>query len=78
MPHKDVAGNAKSPLKSLVARTGFEPVISALKGQRVSRVHHRATQPVYLAFVFRATISFATNSPPLRKPSAILNSSITL
>src|SRR6266478_1827975 len=38
-------------LKDLVARTGIEPVVFALKGQRVNRLHYRAkaTNSVYHA-----------------------------
>jgi hypothetical protein len=30
------------PLYSLIARTGLEPVLSALRGRRVNQLHQRA------------------------------------
>ena len=39
---REPEGKRKTKLSRLVARTGIEPVVFALKGQRVNRLHYRA------------------------------------
>lgn len=44
----------------LIARTGLEPVLSALRGRRVNQLHQRAKE---LASLYTSNLSFIKRAP---------------
>lgn len=53
----------------MVAHTGLEPVVSALRGQRVSRLHQCAAADWHYRFAATQFASFALEFEPTRDES---------
>ena len=69
-PQKKAAGVNSSDLRDIVvAHTGLEPVVSALRGQRVSRLHQCAAADSHYRF---AAERFASCSRGIRRKAVNL------